>query len=107
MKKYLVLFRAPAASIALMMKATPEQQEAGMNIWMGWSKAAENAIIDMGSPLGKTLSLTTERAWMPTTNDLCGFQILEAESREALTEILKGHPHFMVPNGTIDVVGDA
>jgi hypothetical protein len=40
----------------------------------------------------------------PSTNDLGGFSILQAESKEALAESLKGHPHFMMPDGFIDVI---
>jgi hypothetical protein len=32
-----------------------------------------------------------------------GFSILQAESPAALSEVLKGHPHFMAPGATIDV----
>jgi hypothetical protein len=102
MKKFLVLYRAPAASFEQMRKATPEQQKAGMEAWMSWAKQA-SGISDMGGPLGKSLRVTKESA-APTTNDLGGFSILQAESKEALAESLKGHPHFMTPEGVIEVV---
>jgi len=35
MKKFLVLYKAPTASFEQMKKATPEQQKAGMDAWMG------------------------------------------------------------------------
>jgi hypothetical protein len=40
----------------------------------------------------------------PSVNDLGGFSILQAETKEALAESLKGHPHFMVPEGSIEIV---
>ena len=103
MKKSLVLYRASAAAFEQMMKATPEQQKAGMDAWMAWGKKAASAIVDMGSPLGKSLRVTKTGS-SPTTNDLGGYSILQAESKEALGETLKGHPHFMTPEGTIEVV---
>ena len=103
MKKFLVLYKAPTSSFEQMMKATPEQQKAGMEAWMTWSKKAAASIVDMGAPLGKSLRVTTSGA-SPTTNDLGGFSILQAESKEALAETLKGHPHFMTPDGTIEIV---
>ena len=34
-----------------------------------------------------------------------GYSILQAESKEALAETLKGHPHFMMgPNASIEIV---
>ncbi len=103
MKKFLVLYKAPTSGFEQMKKATPEQQKAGMDAWMAWSKKAATSIVDMGGPLGKSLRVTTEGA-SPTTNDLGGFSILQAESKEALAGTLKGHPHFMMPGGFIEIV---
>jgi len=103
MKKFLVLYRASAAAFEQMMKATPEQQKAGMEAWMTWSKKAAASIVDMGAPLGKSLRVTNGGS-APATNDLGGYSILQADSKEALAQALKGHPHFMTPDGFIEVV---
>lgn len=103
MKKFLVLYKASAAAFEQMQKATPEQQKAGMDAWMSWSKRAASSIADLGSPLGKSLRVTKDGA-SPVTNDLGGYSILQAESKEALAEVLKGHPHFMAPDSSIEVV---
>jgi hypothetical protein len=103
MKKFLVLYRAPASSFELMQKATPEQQKAGMEAWMTWSKTAAGSIVEMGGPLGKSVRVTKGGS-APSTNDLGGYSILQAESKEVLAESLKGHPHFMMPEGSIDVI---
>ena len=103
MKKFLVLYKAPIASFEQMLKATPEQQKAGMEAWMTWSRKAGSAIVDLGAPLGKTLKVTPSGP-APTQNDLGGYSVLQGESKEALADTLKGHPHFQVPGGTIEVV---
>jgi hypothetical protein len=103
MKKFLVLYKAPTASFEQMMKSTPEQQKAGMDAWMTWSKSTKS-IVDMGGPLGKSLRVTKSSGASPTTNDLGGYSIMQAESKEALAETMKGHPHFMTPDGTIEIV---
>jgi hypothetical protein len=103
MKKFLVLYKAPMSSFEQMMKATPEQQKAGTAAWMAWSKSAAGAIVDMGAPLGKSLRVTKGGA-SPVTNDLGGYSVLQAESKEALAPALKGHPHFMMPEGTIEII---
>ncbi len=104
MKKFLVLYRAPTSSFEQMRKATPEQHKAGMDAWMSWGKKAQSSIVDMGAPLGKSLKVSEDAGSSPTTNDLGGYSILQAESNEALAETLKGHPHFMTPEGIIEVV---
>ena len=103
MKKFLVLYKASTASFEQMKKATPEQQKAGMDAWMSWSKKAASSIVDMGAPLGKSLKVTTGGA-SQMTNDLGGYSILQAESKEALADTLKGHPHFMMTDASIEVV---
>ena len=103
MKKFLVLYKAPTSSFDQMRKATPEQQKAGMDAWMAWGKKSAGSIVDMGAPLGKSLRVT-KTATQPVTNDLGGYSILQAESKEALAETMKGHPHFMTPEGIIEIV---
>ena len=103
MKKFMVLYRAPQASFDQMMKATPEQQKAGMDAWMAWGNKAKGSIVDMGAPLGKTLKVTPAGA-TPGRNDIGGYSILQGESKEALAAALKGHPHFMTPDGFIEIV---
>jgi hypothetical protein len=103
MKKFLVLYKAPNSSFEQMMNATPEQQKAGMDAWMAWGQKAGTSIVDMGAPLGKSLRVTPAGA-SPTKNDLGGYSIMQAESKEALAETLEGHPHFTVPDGVIEVV---
>ena len=103
MKKFLVLYKAPTSAFEQMSKSTPEQKKAGMDAWMAWSKKAAASIVEMGAPLGKSVRVT-KGGTGPSINDLGGFSILQAESKEALAETLKGHPHFMMPDGSIEVV---
>jgi hypothetical protein len=103
MKKFLVLYKAPIASFDQMMQATPEQQKAGMAAWMAWSQKAAGTIVDMGAPLGKAMRVNPAGA-SAIRNDLGGYSVLQAESKEALAESLKGHPHFMTPDGFIEIV---
>jgi hypothetical protein len=103
MKKFLVLYKAPTSAFEQMMKATPEQQKAGMEAWMGWSKKAGNSIVDMGAPLGKSMRVTPGGS-SKVVNELGGYSVMQAESPEALAKSLEGHPHFMMPDGTIEIV---
>ena len=102
MKKFLVLYKASASAFAEAMKSTPEQQKAGMDLWMAWGKKAASSIVDMGAPLGRALRVTPSGV-TPTSNDLGGYSILQAESKEALAATLKGHPHFMMPGSSIEI----
>jgi hypothetical protein len=103
MKKFLVLYKATSESFQQMMKATPEQQKAGMDAWMAWSKTAHNAIVDMGAPLGKTLRVDKSSVTQ-SSNDLGGFSIMQGETKESVAEKLKNHPHFQMGNAWIEVI---
>ncbi|HEY3802654.1 MAG TPA: hypothetical protein VGL61_08590 [Kofleriaceae bacterium] len=104
MKKFLVLYKASQSSFDQMKKATPEQQKAGMEAWMGWSKKAGSSIVDMGAPLGKSVRVAKGGAVSPATNELGGFSVMQAESKEALAASMKEHPHFMAPDSSIEIV---
>jgi hypothetical protein len=99
MKKFLVLYKASGPEFEKAMKASPEEQKAGMDAWMAWSKKAGSSLVDLGAPLGKALRVTAKGP-APVTNDLGGYSILQAESKEALAGVLEGHPHFMMGQKT-------
>ena len=61
---------------------TPEQQKAGMDAWMAWGKKAQSSIADMGGPLGKSMHVTNTGS-SASTNDLGGFSVMHAETKEA------------------------
>lgn len=104
MKKFLVLYKASRAEFERAMQSTPEQQKAGMDSWLAWSKRTASSIVDMGAPLGKSLNVTSEGG-LATSNDLGGYSVLQADSKEAVAELLKGHPHFsMGPESSIEVI---
>ena len=105
MKKFLVLYKASAQAFQQAMSSTPEQQKAGMDAWMAWGGRAASAIVDMGAPLGKAARVASDGAASAITNDLGGYSILQAETKEALAATLKGHPHFMMgDDSTIEIV---
>jgi hypothetical protein len=103
MKKFLVLYKASAAAFEQMKNSTPDQQKAGMDAWMSWSKKSADTIVDMGGPLGSAMRVTPANA-SAVSNDLGGYSVLQAESKEALAKTLDGHPHFMMPDSTIEIV---
>lgn len=105
MKKFLVLYKASTEAFQQMMKtSTPEQQKAGMDAWMAWSKKSASSIVDMGSPLGKSVRVAKGGGVSPVVNDLGGYSLMQAESKEALAASLKEHPHLMMPESSIEII---
>jgi hypothetical protein len=104
MKKFLVLYKAsPEAFAQMMASSTPEQQKAGMDAWMAWSKKAASSIVDMGGPLGKAVRVAQGGGVSAVPNDLGGYSIMQAESKEALAASMNEHPHLMMPASTIEI----
>jgi hypothetical protein len=104
MTKFLVLYRAPHASFEKMMKnSTPEQRKAGFDAWMAWTHKAGAALVDMGAPLGPSFQVTAAGP-ADSTNDLGGYSILQAESKDALAKLCEGHPHFHMEGGFIEII---
>ena len=104
MKKFLVLYKASQSGFEQMMKASPEQQKAGMDAWMKWSQSAAKSIVEMGGPLGKAVAVKRGGGVSASPNDLGGYSVMQAESKEALAQQMKEHPHFMMPDGWIEIV---
>jgi hypothetical protein len=105
MKKFLALYMAPAASIQEMMKNTSkEDMQAGMNAWTIWMNENAKMFVDQGAPAGKTTRVTAEGI-SSSSNDVTGYSIVQAETREEAAEFLKNSPHFKnIKDAYIDVM---
>ncbi len=103
MKKFLVLYSAPASAMEQMAKATPEQAKAGMELWMKWKSRNEKAIVDLGTPLGNGVAVQQGSASKSKSN-VAGFSIVQGESMDAIKRMLAEHPHLHTPGGSIDVL---
>jgi hypothetical protein len=100
MKKFMVLYRS-SVTAEEQMAAPPEDAQAGMELWMTWAGKAGEAIVDLGSPLSRVDRIGSGDSGQPVG----GFSILQAESTEAVKELLDGHPHFQSPGSpTIEVL---
>ncbi len=102
MPKYMVLYRASVEATEQMAGASPEQAQEGMAMWMKWAEKAGPALVDLGSPIGK--SQTLPKAGTDTGVPVCGFSILEADSPATVTSLLEEHPHLHAPGAVIEVL---
>ena len=99
MKRFMAMYMAPSAAIEQMMKATPEQMKAGMDEWMKWSRMHEKAIVDLGTPLGKTKRVASAGV-SDTKNEITGYTIVEGDTADTVVKMFKDHPHLkMGPGG--------
>jgi hypothetical protein len=97
MTKYLVLYRSTMTADEQMSQSDPEQAQAGMDAWMVWAEQAGDAIVDLGTPL---------RVVEPggdSGDPVGGYSVLQADSPDALSKVLIGHPHTAM-GGTIETL---
>ena len=103
MKRYLVIYHASVSAAAQMATATPEQAREGMAAWMQWARKMAPAIVELGAPLGSTVSFAAPHVRGEVASSIAGYSVLQAENHDDLAAVLGGHPHFRAPGASIVV----
>lgn len=106
MNTFLILFLAPASVIDEWMK-TPEAEREVQNKkmkedWDAWMTAHADLIKETKAA-GKTKRVTATGV-VDARNDIMMYCIVEAASHEAAAEAFVGHPHFTIPEASIEVM---
>lgn len=80
------------------------REAAGMKAWMEWGKSHGAAIVDHGTPLGKTKRAAPE-GLSDIKNVMVAYTIVQAESHEAAAKLFEDHPHFTIfPGDSIEIM---
>jgi len=94
MKKYIVIYHAPAEAMPQTGDVSPEEAMKGMEAWMVWAEKCGEKLIDMGTPLADGLRLLTGGGSENSAMQVVGYSILEAENMQDAHDLLTGHPHL-------------
>ena len=85
-------------------KERAARQAAGVEAWMRWGEKHAAAIVDHGSPLGKTRRASHDGI-SDGKNAITGYVIVEAESHEAAARMFEDHPHFAIlPGDSVEIM---
>lgn len=110
MKRFLAIYIGTEAALekTRWKKLDEEKRKAletsGVNAWMEWGMTHSAAIVDQGSPLGKTKRASTEGI-TDTRNSMTGYAIIQAESHEAAAKLFENHPHFTIfPGDSVEIM---
>jgi hypothetical protein len=110
MKKFLAIYIGTQATMEAsgwnkLGEAERKQREAsGMTAWMQWGKEHAAAIVDMGTPLGKTKRVAPGGI-TDTKNTMTGYVIVQAESHDAAARLFENHPHFTIfPGDSVEIM---
>jgi len=97
MAKYVFIYHAPMTP-ADAMPPTPEQMEAVMGQWNAWAAKVGDRMVDFGTPLAGGTRVTTSGT-SPSTRDVAGYSILEADDLDGALDLARSHPHLNMPGG--------
>lgn len=104
MKNFLVLYMAPIETVRKMMQTmTPADQEKDMEQWKEWMDKHKAHFADQGAPVGKNTRVTRESA-EEHSNDIMGYSIMQAESKEELLKILAESSHLDMSGAYTEVM---
>ena len=108
MKNFLAIYIGTPAALEKWKQLDEDQRNAreasGFDAWMQWGTDHAAAIVDQGSPLGKTKRGSPEgNAGMK--NGMTGYVIVRAESHEAAAKMFENHPHFTkFPGDSLEIM---
>ena len=78
--------------------------KAGSNAWHAWMEKYKNDIVFTGSPLGKT-KVASKTGIGDTSNTLCAYTVVKANSHEEAVRMFAEHPHFTIfPGESVEVM---
>lgn len=83
---------------------TPEISKTFMESWGVWGKKHEAAIVDGGTPIGKTKRADRDGV-SDTKNMITGYVIVRAGSHDEAAAMFEAHPHVaMLPGTWIEIM---
>jgi hypothetical protein len=110
MKRFLAIYTGSEAAHERSgwNKLTEDKRKAlqaeGIKAWMQWGTTHAAAIVDQGSPLGKTKRAARDGIG-DTKNNIAGYVIVQAESHEAAAKLFENHPHFAIfPGDSVEIM---
>jgi hypothetical protein len=104
-KRFLIIYHAPIDSMTQMANSSPEDMAKGMAMWEAWAKRAGSQLADLGAPLVNGKRIHSNGSSAPSSSNVTGYSLLEAEDWDDLVDLLSGHPHISGwnPEATIEV----
>ena len=107
MNKFLVLYRAPNSVIDDWMKKPQQERKPEetkmMEAWKKWMSANGGKLTDTGAGAGKPKVISSSGV-KDARNDIMMYQIVQANSADEAAKMFVDHPHFGIPQATIEVM---
>ncbi len=102
MTKYVFIYHAPEMP-ADAPQPSAEEMQAVMGAWTAWAEKVGDGLVDFGTPLAGGVRVTPDGT-APSSNEVAGYTIIEADDMEAALDLARVHPHLSAPGAcTIEV----
>lgn len=98
MTKYLFIYHAPTTP-AEAAPVDPAEMAAVMQEWGAWAAKVGESMVDFGTPLAGGRRVSADGTVTPSTREVVGYTLLEADDLEAALALAKEHPHLRMPGG--------
>jgi hypothetical protein len=108
MKQFLAIFIGTSGSRArweqLSETERKQREQKGVAAWRKWVEDHKGEIVQMGSPLGKTKSVSSAGIG-DIRNNMTAWTVVQADSQEAAARLFENHPHFTIfPGDSVEVM---
>ena len=94
MKKYLLLYHAPAEAAAKMANFTPERKAKETKAWMAWKDKLGDKIVNFGSHMMGAYRLNSDGTESYDRSEITGYSVIQADNPKEAESLIKSHPHL-------------
>ena len=110
MKRFLAIYIGTEAAFersewnSMPAEKRKEREALGVKAWLDWGRTHADAIVDQGTPLGKT-KRTSPEGVADIKNVMAAYAIIQAESHDAAAKLFEDHPHFTIfPGDSVEIM---
>jgi hypothetical protein len=104
MAKYMILYNSTVSASEQMANASQEEMNASMAEWIKWrDNASQTTEVDFGMPLQAVSRINSDRV-SSSDSHASGYSFVEGDSRDAIVDLLKNHPHLKSPGSYIELL---
>lgn len=104
MARFMVLYSSTTSASQKMANSSLEEMKASVAEWLKWKDdASKTAKIDFGLPL-EAVSRIASDGITDSSSRVSGYCIVEGESKVAILELLRTHPHLKMSGTSVDLL---
>jgi len=87
-----------------MSKFDHDEIQQSINEWVVWKNSANRKVkFEFGTPL-QIIARITKDGVIDSDNKASGYSIIEADSKDAVIDVLLNHPHLNRDGATLDIL---